>query len=66
MNVNTEQTQITHLLKLLKAAADDTPGGTAEVAGKGTPPLLGAINLRESANPGALANIQPACERRCR
>lgn len=53
-----------NLLQLLKAVADDTPGRTAEVTGEGTPPLLGAIYLREGANPSALAHVQPAGEGR--
>ena len=35
------------LLQLLQAVADHTPGSTAEMAGKGTPPLLSAIYLGE-------------------
>jgi hypothetical protein len=54
-----------HLLQLLQAVADDTPGRTAEVAGEGTPPLLGAVNLGEGANPGALTHVEPARQRRC-
>ena len=52
-----------NFLQLLEAATDHTPGGTAEVAGQGAPPLLRAVDLRERAHPGALAHVQPAGER---
>ena len=54
-----------HLLELLQAATEETPGGGLEAARDLPALLLRAVHLREPTNTGALAAVETAGERGC-